>query len=111
MPTPQDHLSQLQRSIVSRLAQWQGGAIIKALRHGAKKTAAESATFSRAVRRLERRGLVMSYVLRRAKRGERAGLLVLTPLGRALVSGSGGNPAPKNVFAPIPFRPLVPPFP
>jgi DNA-binding MarR family transcriptional regulator len=82
------NLSVLQRYILSRLAEWQGGVIVKSLRVGARKTAAESASFSRAVRRLQRRGLVLPYVLRRAKRGERAGLLFLTAQGRALAKGS-----------------------
>jgi DNA-binding MarR family transcriptional regulator len=80
-------LSPLQQSILNRLAQWQGGASVQALREGAPKTAADSASFSRAVRRLERRGLIAPYIFRRARRGERAGVLVLRPQGRALVAG------------------------
>jgi DNA-binding MarR family transcriptional regulator len=79
-------LSQLQRYILGRLAQWPGNVSVRELRQGAPKTAKESATFSRSLRRLERRRLVTCYVLRRAKPGERAGMLALSPQGRALAT-------------------------
>ena len=57
---------------------------MKVLRDGDPKTAADSAAFSRSVRRLERRGLVIPCVYRPARKGERANLLLLTDLGADL---------------------------
>jgi len=80
------NLSPLQRDILSRLAAHgcpTGN--VRALRAVDVKTASNSACFSRAVRRLARRGLVIPIVYRRARKGERAKALVLTDQGRSLV--------------------------
>jgi hypothetical protein len=84
MSTPQD-ISKQQLDILNRVAE--GGLpciCVSAVREGDPKTQADSASFSRSVSRLDRRGLLRSIVFHYAGPGERANGLLMTPEGLAI---------------------------
>jgi hypothetical protein len=82
-------LSSLQRVIVNFLATGWPTTEIEPLREGlcgkAKKPRAFQASFSRAIRRLAKRGLVIPIAYHTTRKGERARALVLTPKGMELL--------------------------
>jgi hypothetical protein len=81
-------LSPLAQSIVNRLSMVgeEKTLFLNSVRQG-PRTRAAAASFSRALRRLAKRGLVELRVYRPARKGEAANAVRLTPKGRALASG------------------------
>jgi hypothetical protein len=79
-------LSELQRTILNRVGRGCPAANAAFIRGEDTKSPAKAAAFSRAIRRLQRRGLLMPLVVRRSlSKGERFNSVALTPEGVKLL--------------------------
>jgi len=81
-------LSDLERSILNRLAGFNGRCVVPELLDpdSAPRTRSQGASFSRCLRRLERRGLVTLHVFRRVKKNEPVGMIAPTADGLAVAA-------------------------
>src|SRR5262249_21648017 len=86
-------LSQQEKAILNQLARYDGNAVIPELLYPAEpRTASQAASFSRCLRRLQRRGLVTLHTFRPVRRGERTDLVSATVPGLAVASQKGPPP-------------------
>jgi hypothetical protein len=77
-------LSALEQSILNRLAVYSGRSAVPDLLYPASpRTPSQTASFSRCLRRLQRRGLVTLHVFRPAKENEKVGMVAPTREGLA----------------------------
>jgi hypothetical protein len=91
MPKSTD-ISDLQRKILNHVASgWPCASTFNEVRAKGAKSRSEDVSFSRAIRRLENRGLVLAIVWRRRQKGERANALCITPEGLRLIKSLTGT--------------------